>query len=88
MSEQESLASTGLVAVAVPQLALDLGEGRVLKAALCLVHRRGRATLRSDHQTQSPAHFRSLVDVCQFSHYIHPRHNGYTGHPKSLHSGV
>jgi hypothetical protein len=64
---QELRAGKCLVAVAVLQLAL-------LKAALCLVHRRGIpvATLRSDHQNQSPAYEVRPVDVGQFSYYITP----------------
>jgi hypothetical protein len=62
---QELRTGKRLVAVAVLQLAL-------LKAALCLMHRRGIATLRSDHQNQSPAYEVRPVDVCQFSYYITP----------------
>jgi hypothetical protein len=47
-------------------------EGGLLKAAVCLVHRQGRVTLRSDHQKQSPAYEVRSVDVCQFSYYITP----------------
>jgi hypothetical protein len=77
-----------LVTVAVLQLALDLGEGGLLKAALCLVHGRGRAALRPDHQKTKPGLGGKPSALLPNLTTRHLRHNGYTGHRESLYSGL